>query len=366
MPVIPLLDLAEQNREVADDIRTGFDAVLADCAFIGGKAVDSFEEDYARYVGAAHCVGVANGTDAIEIALRAAGIGAGDEVIVPANTFVATAEAVVRAGAEPVFVDCDDDFLLIDPARIAEAVGPRTRAVIPVDLYGQVAPMDQVSAVAAEYDLVVIEDAAQSQGARQLGQRAGTFGLAATTSFYPGKNLGAFGDAGALLTSSAEIARAARLIGAHGSVVRYVHECFGVNSRLDALQAVVLSAKLARLDGWNAARREAAARYDDVLSQIEGVRLPRTLPGNEHVWHLYVVRVPHRDGVLARLNAAGVGAAIHYPVPVHRQPAFASARRGDCPVAELSSQQILSLPIYPHLTASQQDRVAAELAAALR
>jgi len=148
--------------------------------------------------------------------------------------------------------------------------------------------------------------------------------------------------------------------------VRYVHECFGVNSRLDALQAVVLSAKLARLDGWNAARREAAARYDDVLSQIEGVRLPRTLPGNEHVWHLYVVRVPHRDGVLARLNAAGVGAAIHYPVPVHRQPAFASARRGDCPVAELSSQQILSLPIYPHLTASQQDRVAAELAAALR
>jgi len=360
---IPLVDLSVQHREIADEVRAGFDALYDSGAFVLGEEVTAFEREFAAFCGTGHAVGVANGTDALELALRAAGVGAGQEVILPANTFIATAEAVVRAGARPVLVDSDPRYDLIDPTRVKDAVGPRTRAIIPVHLYGQVAPVQELTQLADAAGLVMIEDAAQSQGARRDGRAAGSFGLAAATSFYPGKNLGAYGDGGAVLTGDGELARRLRALRNHGSEIRYQHPELGFNSRLDSLQAVVLRAKLRRLHTWNAARRAAADRYAGLLADLEQVTLPATLPGNEHVWHLYVVRVPERDRVLGELQAAGIGAGIHYPVPVHLQGAFAHLghERGDFPVAEAAAERILSLPLYPGITPEQQERVAAEL-----
>jgi dTDP-4-amino-4,6-dideoxygalactose transaminase len=315
----------------------------------------------------AHCIGVANGTDALEIALRALDVGAGDEVIVPTNSFVASALAVARAGARPVLVDCDAQTSLIDVADVERKLGPRTRAVMPVHLYGQLAPVERLAPLLAERGIAIVEDAAQAQGARRHGRGAGSFGALAATSFYPGKNLGAYGDAGAVLTGSDELARRVRALRNYGSEVKYHHPEPGFNSRLDTLQAVVLSAKLKRLAAWNAARRQSAERYDALLSRIPGVTLPTTLPGNEHVWHLYVVRVPRRDAVLARLQDAGIGAGIHYPTPIHLQGAFRQLahRPGDFPVAEKLAGEVLSLPIYPGITPEQQERTARALAEAL-
>jgi len=366
---IPLVDLAAQHAAVAAEVTEGWRDVLARTAFVNGPQVTAFEQEYAAFAAARHCVGVANGTDAIEIALRALGVGHGDECIVPANTFIATAGAVWRAGATPVLVDCaDDQTYLIDTDAVQAAVTPRTRAIIPVHLYGQAAPVERLLPLAARAGAWVVEDAAQSQGARRNGISAGSLGHAAATSFYPGKNLGAYGDAGAMLTDSGDLAARMRLIRDHGSPRKYEHEVPGVNSRLDTLQAVVLSAKLRRLPGWNAARRRAAARYDAMLADLAGVIRPRTLGGNEHVWHLYVVRVPDRDRVLKELHAAGIGAGIHYPVPVHLTPAFASLgyRGGAFPVAERNAAELLSLPLFAEITAGQQERVASVLAAALR
>ncbi|GGO17227.1 glutamine--scyllo-inositol aminotransferase [Microbispora rosea subsp. aerata] len=355
--MIPFVDLRAAHAEVADDVLQGFDRVMRDAAFVGGPDVAAFEEEFAAFSGMPHCVGLGNGTDAVEFALRACGLPAGAGVVLPANTFVATAEAVLRAGLRPVLADCDDDFLLLDPESAASAAGPDVAAILPVHLYGQQAPMAAVHEIAARRGLAVVEDGAQSQGSAQEGRPPAEL---VATSFYPGKNLGAYGEAGAVLTSSPETARAVRLLSSHGSLERYRHETLGFNSRLDTLQAVVLRAKLRRLAAWNEARRAAADRYDKLLSGVEGVRLPRTAPGNLHVWHLYVIRVPERDRVLAGLHAAGVQAQIHYPVPVHLQPAF---RRlgygpGDFPVAEKAAGQILSLPMHPHLTEAQQERVA--------
>jgi dTDP-4-amino-4,6-dideoxygalactose transaminase len=356
---IPLVDLSLQHRQVAEEVDAGFAEVLAAGDYIGGKDVAAFEQEYAEFVGATACVGVANGTDALELALRASGVGPGDEVVVPANTFIATAEAVVRAGAQPVFVDVDDDALLIDPAQVDAVGGERTRAVVPVDLYGQVAPFEQLPAALAERGVTVIEDAAQSQGATRWGRTAGTFGAAAATSFYPGKNLGAYGDAGAVTSDSEALAEQVRLLGAHGSPVKYQHTVVGFNSRLDTLQAVVLRAKLRRLAGWNAQRCAAAALYDQLLSGVDEVRVPATLEGNQHVWHLYVVRVPDRDRILGALHEEGVGAGVHYPVPVHLTPAMAhlGGASGQFPVAERAAAQILSLPMFPGITPQQQERV---------
>jgi dTDP-4-amino-4,6-dideoxygalactose transaminase len=365
---IPLVDLSVQHRHVADEVEAGFAEVLATGDFVGGKAVAAFEQEYAEFVGARSCVGVANGTDALEMALRASGIGSGDEVVLPANTFIATAEAVVRAGARPVFVDVDDDALLIDPALVTPALTERTRALIAVDLYGQVAPFEQLPASLAERGVVVIEDGAQSQGARRHGTPAGRFGRAAATSFYPGKNLGAYGDAGAVVTDDEDLAQHVRLLGAHGSSAKYRHSHLGFNSRLDTLQAVVLSAKLRRLHGWNAERRAAAAVYDELLAGTPGLRLPATLPGNEHVWHLYVVRVEDRDEVLRQAQAQGVGASVHYPTPVHLTPAMAEYGEGpgSMPVSEQAAGRIMSLPIYPGITVDQQERVADVVRTVLR
>ncbi|MGY1733778.1 DegT/DnrJ/EryC1/StrS family aminotransferase [Geodermatophilus sp. SYSU D01045] len=363
---VPLVDLGIQRDRIAGEVAEGFARVLAATAFIGGPDVAAFEEEFASYTGRAHCVGVGNGTDALEFALRAVGVGEGDAVALPANTFVATAEAVLRAGARPVPVDVDDEHLLLDPDAL-EQVAARCRAVVPVHLFGQMAPMARVREVAERHGLLVVEDAAQSQGATHQGVPMGGWGHAAGTSFYPGKNLGAFGDAGAVTTDDPEVARAVRLLANHGSEVKYQHPVLGFNSRLDTLQAVVLRAKLRRLTEWNAERVEAAERYAELLSDVPGVRVPRVAPGNEHVWHLYVVRVADRDAVLAELNAAGVGAGIHYPVPVARTGALAGAgvRPEDFPVTERAAGEILSLPLYPGITADQQLRVAETLAAAV-
>ena len=345
----------------------GFARVLSRTSFILGPEVAEFEAAFARFVGVPHCVGVANGTDALELALRALGIGAGDEVVVPTNSFIASALAVARAGATPVLADCEEASLLVDPADVERRLGPRTRALLPVHLFGQVAAMERLLPLAAGRRIAIVEDAAQAQGAARHGRPAGGFGDVAGTSFYPGKNLGAYGDAGAVLTGSDEIAQRVRALRNYGSEVKYQHPETGFNSRLDTLQAVVLNAKLKRLAAWNADRVRAAQRYDELLAGIPGLRLPATLPGNQHIWHLYVVRVPRRDAALAKLNEAGIGAGIHYPLPIHMQGAFRHLghRAGDFPVAERAAAEILSLPIFPGITPAQQERTADVLRKAL-
>lgn len=363
---VPFLDLAAQQAEIADEVLPVWRAQFTSAAFVGGPEVAAFEKEYAAYIGVQHCVGVANGTDAVELALRAVGVGPGDEVIIPVNTFIATAEAATRIGAVPVFVDVDHEFLLVDPAAVEAAITARTRAIIPVHLYGQTAPMEALSPIAERHGLVIVEDAAQSQGASSTAGRAGSIGRVAATSFYPGKNLGAAGDAGAVLTDDPAVADYVRNLGAHGSSVKYVHDRAGMNSRLDAVQAAVLRAKLRRLDAWNDARRAAAAHYTELLADLPGVRVPVVRPGNEDVWHLYVVQVAERDRVLAELVSAGIGAAIHYPTPLHLTAAYDGLgyRKGQFPVAEAAAGRILSLPMFPHLAPEQQAAVAAELAAA--
>jgi dTDP-4-amino-4,6-dideoxygalactose transaminase len=365
---IPLVDLAAQLAEVADEVRAGLDEVLASTAFVGGPQVAAFEEAYAEFVGARHCVGVANGTDALEMAFRAVGVRPGNEVVLPANTFIATAEAVARVGAAPVFVDVEPDTLLMDTKLLPDALTPRTRAVVPVHLFGQAAAVEEVMACVSKENVAVVEDAAQSQGATRHGRAAGSLSTVAATSFYPGKNLGAAGDAGAVTTDDDDIARRVRLLGAHGSERKYDHEVLGFNSRLDTLQAVVLTAKLRRLAKWNEQRRAAAERYATLLSGLADVLQPMTAAGNEHVWHLYVVRVPDRDRVLRHLQENGIGAGIHYPVPVHLSGAFAhlGLEKGAFPVAEQAADEILSLPLYPQITPGQQERVVEVLADALR
>jgi dTDP-4-amino-4,6-dideoxygalactose transaminase len=365
---IPLVDLAAQHAEIVDEVSAGLAALFEASDFIGGKAVEEFERDYCELLGVPHCIGVANGTDALELALRAAGVGPGDEVVIPANTFVATVGAVCRTGATPALADVDDDWLLLDPDRALAAITPRTKAVVPVHLYGQIAPVEDLSAFAAGTEIAIIEDAAQAQGATRHGRPAGSFGIAAGTSFYPGKNLGAYGDAGAVLTVDADGARRVRLMRDHGSERKYDHEVVGWNSRLDTLQAIVLRAKLRRLAEWNEARRGAAARYDALLAEVPQVRIPLTMPGNVHVWHLYVVRVPERDRVLGALRAAGIGASIHYPTPIHLTGAYRGLGYppGSFPVAEAAADEILTLPLYPHITPAQQERIVAELKEAVR
>jgi dTDP-4-amino-4,6-dideoxygalactose transaminase len=367
MSTIPFVDLASQHAEVAAEVEAGIASVFASTAFVDGPAVADFEQTYASFVGVDHCVGVGNGTDALELALRAVGVGPGGEVVLPANTFIATAEAVSRIGAVPVVVDCDDERLLIDPEQVAAAITGRTQAVVAVHLFGQLAPMERLAEICTAAGVPLVEDAAQSQGARLAGRGAGGLGTVAATSFYPGKNLGAAGDAGAVTTDEVRIAAEVRRLRNHGSSTRYVHDVVGMNSRLDTVQAVYLRAKLDRLEKWNDLRVRAAARYDSLLAGVSGVRRP--LPGadGQHVWHLYVVRVAERDRVLAELGRAGVGAGIHYPHPVHLTGAYAhlGLGRGTAPVAEAAAGEILSLPMHPHLTEAVQERVVDVLAHAV-
>ncbi len=365
---VAFVDLAAMHAEVAAQIEDGFRRVLSSCAFAGGPDVAAFEQEFAAFSGRQHCVGVANGTDAIELTLRALGIGPGDEVVLPANTFVATAEAVVRAGADVVLADAEPGSLLVDVEAMAAAIGPRTAALVPVHLYGQLADVASVQRLGARYGLAVVEDAAQAQGATRDGHGIGHGSAAASTSFYPGKNLGAYGDAGAVVTDDAQLADAVRLLSNHGSRRKYVHETIGFNSRLDTLQAVVLRAKLTRLEAWNESRRAAADRYVRAFAGTP-VRCLEVADGNLPVWHLFVVRVDtdRRDDVLAALSAAQIGAGIHYPTPVHLHPGFASLGKGTgaFAVSEEAAAQMLSLPMHPALSADDQDHVVRTVLAAL-
>ncbi|MGN6577863.1 MAG: DegT/DnrJ/EryC1/StrS family aminotransferase [Nocardioides sp.] len=364
---VPLVDLVAQFDEIDEELRAALETLFATASFVGGPSVDEFERAYAAFLGVRECVGVANGTDALELAFRAVGVGRGGEVILPANSFIATAEAVSRTGATPVLVDVDPAYLLIDPDWVESAVTSRTQAIAPVHLFGQTAPVEEIHRIADRVGVPVVEDAAQAQGARRHGRAAGALGTVAATSFYPGKNLGAAGDAGAVTTDDPELARTVRLLGAHGSETKYEHEIVGMNSRLDSIQAAVLRAKLARLEKWNELRRQAAARYDELLENVPGLVLPTSAPGNEDVWHLYVIRVDNRDEVLRHLNDAGVGAGIHYPTPIHLTGAYRhlGQARGSFPVAEAAADQMISLPLHPHILPEQQEYVAQQLSACL-
>ena len=362
---VPLVDLKWQHEQIAEEVETGLAEVMAKTAFILGPQVAEFESAFAEYQEVPHCVGVGSGTDALEMILRALGIGPGDEVIAPANTFIATVLAVTRTGAVPVLVDSDPVYHQIDVHLVEDAITPRTRAIMPVHLYGQMAPMAPLMELAARHELLIVEDAAQAHGARQDGQTAGSYGAAAGFSFYPGKNLGAYGDAGAVVTHDPAVCDAVRRIRNWGSDRKYHHPQKGFNSRLDTVQAVILHAKLKRMQEWNEQRRQAAARYQELLADLDALTLPATLPGNEHVWHLYVARVPERDRVLAALNENGVGAGIHYPIPIHLQGAYAELGKGEgsFPVAEAAANEILSLPMFQGITPQQQEHVAEVLRA---
>ncbi len=342
--------------------------VLESAAFILGPEVAAFEQAFAAWCGAAHCVALSSGTAALELALRALEVGPGDEVITVAHTFIATAEAISAVGAQPVFVDVDPCTYTMDPVALAAAVTPRTRALLPVHLYGHPAGMQAIEQVAAGRGLALVEDAAQAHGATDRGARVGSGAHArglrriACFSFYPGKNLGAYGDAGAVTTNDADLAARVRLLRNHGRREKYLHDAVGFGERMDALQAAVLGAKLPHLEGWIAARRRLAARYSRLLTGLSLER-PTVAPECEHAWHLYVVQTPHRDALLAHLRAAGIEAGIHYPVPLHLQPAYAPLgyRLGDLPVTEALAATCLSLPLYPELSDAQQDRVVAAL-----
>jgi dTDP-4-amino-4,6-dideoxygalactose transaminase len=370
---VPFTDLGAMAGEVWPEIEQEYRACLLDGAYIGGPAVTAFERRWAGYCGAGHAVGLASGTDALELSLIALGLGPGDEVIVPANTFIATAAAVMRAGATPRFADVSDDTLLMTSGTLAEAITPRTRAVIVVHLYGQVPDMTSLLATARHAGIAVIEDAAQAHGAEWAGRRAGSFGEAACFSFYPAKNLGAFGDAGAVVTSRPELADQIRSLANHGrshGSSHYEHDYIGTNSRLDALQAIVLSGKLARLDAWTERRIALASRYEELLGSREfsdaGLRLTATSPLARHVYHLFVVRVAGREDVRAELAERGIQTGVHYPVPCHQQPPLRRFAERPLPVAERAAGEIVSLPMFPHMTDRQVDYVCESLAAALR
>jgi dTDP-4-amino-4,6-dideoxygalactose transaminase len=358
--MIPFVDLQAQYRAIKEEIDSAIGRVLNNASFVLGPEVASFEESFAEYVGARFCVGVSNGTTAIQLALTACGIGAGAEVLVPANTFFATAEAVSTAGATPVFVDATPDSYTIDVARIEAAITPATRAIIPVHLYGQAADLEPILEIAARHNLLVIEDAAQAHGTLYKGRRVGTFGHAACFSFYPGKNLGAYGEGGAVVTSDEGVERSLRLLRDHGSERKYHHEIIGYNFRLEAIQAAVLKVKLAHLDDWNDLRRNHAALYNELLSG-SNLTLPEEMSYSRHVYHLYVVQSGERDALQADLSRAGVQTGIHYPVPIHLQPAYAflGHGRGSFPETERQAVRVLSLPMFPELT-DEQIKVVAE------
>jgi dTDP-4-amino-4,6-dideoxygalactose transaminase len=363
---VPFLDLRPATEAIRREVEAEWASLLDANRFVGGAPVEWFEEEWAAYCGTDYAVAVGNGTDALQLVLRALGVGPGDEVVVPANTFIATAEAVVLAGATPRFADVDPDTLLLTGAALSAAVTPRTVAVLPVHLYGQPVDMDDVGAVADRHGLAVVEDAAQAHGALWGGRRAGSLGVAGCFSFYPGKNLGAFGDGGAVVTSDAELARRLRSIADHGRTAgsHYEHGLLGTNSRLDSLQAAVLSAKLRRLDGWNAARREVARCYDEGL-RGSAARPVREAAGAQGAYHLYVVRVPDRDGVRSRLDKAGVDTGVHYPVPCHQHEPYDRYPRTGLPVASAAAGELLSLPMFPQLGAERAQRVMAALVEAL-
>ena len=354
---VPLNDLQSMTAEIRPQLDAAWDEVVSSSAFVAGEPLKRFEQQWAAHCGTRHAVGVANGTDAIELTLRALGIGAGDEVIVPANTFIASVEAVVLAGATPRFVDVDENTLLLTPAIVKDAITERTAAVIAVSLFGNMPRLDELSALAEASKIALIEDAAQAQGASWNGRHAGSFGVAGCFSFYPGKNLGAFGDAGAVVTDDAALADAIRVLANHGRPpdAAHIHRVLARNSRLDALQAAVLGVKLTRLGSWNAARRDAVAMYAELLpADVEMVTVE---PQAVSAYHQNVVRLQGRDAAMDVLSRQGVASQIHYPIPCHLQSPYRMYANAPLPVVEGAARLILSLPLFPHITEAQIVRV---------
>ncbi len=360
---IQLVGLFDQYQTIKPEIDAAIESIITSSAFVGGEEVRKFETEFAAYCEAKACVGVGNGTDALYLTLRAMGIGAGDEVITVAHTFIATSEAITMTGATPVFVDITEDTMLMDPALVEKAITPRTRAIVPVHLYGQPCDMDAIMEIAERHGLKVVEDAAQAHGARWRGRRAGSIGDAGCFSFYPGKNLGAFGDAGAVVSQDEDLIERIRMLANHGRLEKYTHKMEGVNSRLDGLQAAILRVKLRHLDEWNESRRRLADYYIERLTFPDLV-LPVVHKSAHPVWHLFVVRTAERERLQAQLKREGVATGVHYPVPLHVQPAYEhmAIPRGTLPVTEKVAKEVVSLPMYPDLTEEHIDSVCSALA----
>lgn len=353
--IVPFVDLRAQYNNIKEEVNAEIQKVLESCAFILGPSVAEFEKEFANMHDVRYCLATSSGTDSLHLALMALGVGRGDEVLVPVNTFFASAEAVSLTGATPVFVDCEPDYYNIDITRIEASITERTKGIIAVHLYGQPADLDPILAIAGKYNLWVIEDAAQAHCAEYKDRRVGSMGQIGCFSFYPGKNLGAYGEAGAVTTNDDELYEKMRKIRDHGSSKKYRHELIGHNYRMEGIQGAVLSVKLRYIEQWTEQRRVNAALYSRLLADIPGIITPKEMKSVRHVYHLYVVQVPHREKLQDFLNKRGISTGLHYPVPLHLQPAYQSLgyRKGDFPVAELQMDKILSLPMYPELDSSQ-------------
>lgn len=362
---VPFLNLKAQHQPLKQEILAAVSEVLDSAAFAGGPFVAKFEEQFAAYCKTQHAVGVGNGTDALWFALLALGVGPGDEVITTPSTFIATAEAITYCGATPVFVDIDEETYNMDPALLERAITPRTKAVIPVHLYGQMAEMGPIMEIARRHKLPVIEDASQAHGAEYNGQRAGTIGDVGCFSFYPGKNLGACGEGGACVTNNAELRAKIAMFREHGQAKKYYHDVIGWNGRMDGIQGAILSIKLKHIENWTEARRAHARTYNEAFAKVHGVLTPKEASYARHVYHLYVLRVKNRDKVLKNLADRGVNCAIHYPVPLHLQEAYKSLGipKGTFPVSERCAEEIISLPMFPELTPEQITTVVREVSA---
>jgi dTDP-4-amino-4,6-dideoxygalactose transaminase len=357
---VPFLDLSRLTREMGGDLSQAYERVAKSGRFVMGPELDAFESEFAAYCGVKYCIGVGNGLEALHLILKAYDIGVGDEVLVPSNTFIATWLAVTHSGAVPVAVEPNPVTHNIDPSLLERAITPRTKAIIPVHLYGHPAEMSSIMNVAMKHKLAVIEDAAQAQGARYRGRRVGSLGHSAATSFYPGKNLGALGDGGAVLTNDQHIADKVARLRNYGSVLKYQHEDLGFNSRLDELQAAFLRAKLAVLDDWNERRRRVASRYATLLADSTFV-LPSCAADAEHVWHLYVIRTGERETLREKLQLEGIDTVVHYPCPPHKQTCYAGSQSGPLPIAEMLAREVLSLPMSPFLSDEELEHVAGVL-----
>jgi dTDP-4-amino-4,6-dideoxygalactose transaminase len=360
---VPFLDLQAQYETIREEIALAMQKVLDDAAFAGGPCVAQFEKEFAAFCGCQFALGVSNGTAALWTALRGLGVSPGDEVITVPNTFIATAEAISLCGAMPVFVDVDENTYTMNPALLEAAITPRTAAIIPVHLFGQMADMDAIMAIARAHKLFVIEDACQAHGATYKGRPAGSIGDAGCFSFYPGKNLGAYGEAGAVVTNKAGLAAKIKLFRDHGQPKKYHHTVIGWNDRMDGLQGAVLSVKLKHLAAWNQARRRHAQFYRALLAGVDSVILPREAYYAEHVYHIYAVRAQNRDHLMKGLAEKGIQCGVHYPIPVHLQEAyhFLGKREGSFPIAEKCARELLSLPMFPELAKAQIEHVAGEI-----
>jgi dTDP-4-amino-4,6-dideoxygalactose transaminase len=356
---VKFVDLGAQHKPLEAELKEVFNRVLTNCSFVLGPEVEKFEKMFAAYCGADHCVAVTNGTAAIQLVLQGLGVGPGDEVITVAHTFIATAEAINAAGARPVFIDIDPVSYTMDPAKLEKAITPRTKAIIPVHLYGQPADMDAINAIAAKHDIPVIEDSCQAHGAKYKGRPTGSLGKAACFSFYPSKNLGACGEGGAVTTNDAELAKKVRMLRDHGSVKKYEHDFPAYNLRLEGIQGGVLAVKLPHLDGWNNNRRILAARYNEIFAGSKVVT-PKEMPYAQHVYHLYVVVVEDREALKNALSEQGIENGLHYPVPLHLQKAYEylGYKKGDFPVSEHVASNHVSLPMYAELPIEHVEHVA--------